>query len=164
MSELIHESCLMAKACAGIAFLALLAVPKLSAQMVRGTTVDAVGGPLAGAVVSLIDEKERTHASVLSSARGEYVLKADNAGRFVLRARALGYTPTVSDAFDLAREQIETRRIVFATRVSLAAVRVDGHPHVGNVRFCRLRFVLVSAGAENVNQLGADGHKHAGDH
>jgi hypothetical protein len=110
---------------AAIAFLSLFAATRLAAQIVRGTTVDAAGGPLAGAVVSLVDENQKTHASALSSDRGEYVLKADRAGRFVLRARALGYTPTISDAFDLAREQIETRRIVLATRVSLAAVRVD---------------------------------------
>ena len=116
----------MIRSGAAIALFALLASTTLSAQRVRGTTVDVAGLPLAGVVVHLVDENDKVHASALSSERGDFTLRALNAGRFVLRARALGYTPVASNMFALNESSIETQRLIFATRVSLAAVRVDG--------------------------------------
>lgn len=108
-----------------IVLLTLLGTTALSAQSVSGTVVDERGAVLAGAIVSLLDDRGVEQGSVLSSVRGAYELKASTSGRFRLRARMLGYLPVVSETFSLTGTSRETRTLVFATRVSLATIRID---------------------------------------
>ena len=84
----------------------LSAAPALAhAQIVRGTVTSAVGsGRVAGAVVLLVDSALTTHARTLTSDSGTFMVGAGAAGRFHLKVMRIGFTPTESPAFDLARD------------------------------------------------------------
>lgn len=110
---------------ATLVMLTLLCPTSVPAQSVSGTVIDGQGVLLAGAIVSLLDDRGIEHASTLSSVRGAYELKTSTIGRFRLRARMLGYLPVMSESFPLTSTSRETRTLVFATRVSLATVRID---------------------------------------
>ena len=84
----------------------LSATPALThAQIVHGTVSSAVGsGRVAGAVVLLLDSALTTHARTLTSDSGTFLVGAGSPGRFHLKVMRIGFTPTESRTFDLARD------------------------------------------------------------
>ncbi|MEW1659908.1 MFS transporter [Streptomyces sp. NPDC093707] len=59
----------------------------------RGRVVDAAGGPVAGAAVTLIDRHGQQSGVTTAAADGSYALTAPAAGTYVLTGAAPGHTP-----------------------------------------------------------------------
>jgi hypothetical protein len=100
----------------------------LGAQVIRGSVVlpDSVT-PLAGAIVAAADVRRSggTAAQALANARGEFVLRLPQAGRYGLRVLRIGYRPTVGPTVDVGATDTVRVRIVFrAEAVMLSAVNV----------------------------------------
>ncbi|MBV2353725.1 MFS transporter [Streptomyces sp. J2-1] len=64
----------------------------------RGRVLDAAGGPVARAKVTLIDRRGRQAGATLSGADGSYALAVPGEGPYVLAARAAGHGPLASAA------------------------------------------------------------------
>lgn len=77
------------------------AVPAVG-QTVRGAVVDAaIGEPVAGAVVGLLDDEGDWIVGTLSRPGGRFLLRAPEPGRYRLSARAIGREPVETDAFEV---------------------------------------------------------------
>jgi MFS family permease len=64
----------------------------------RGRVLDAEGGPVARAKVTLIDRRGRQAGATLSAEDGSYALAVPSQGAYVLAARATGHGPLASSA------------------------------------------------------------------
>lgn len=80
----------------------------LRAQIIHGTVSSAVGaGRIPGAVVLLLDSTSlTTYARALTSDSGAYSIRVTVPGRYHLKVMRIGFRPTVSQTFDLARDSI----------------------------------------------------------
>ena len=98
----------------------------LAAQLVRGSVTErGSGAPLAGVVLSLVNDGGRAVAATLSDARGAYELRAPGAGRYTLLAKRIGVRPTSIAPFALAAHETHQELIEVDPVVpSLGAVRV----------------------------------------
>ncbi len=120
-----HLSSRLASRLASLALLSLLA-PPLSAQLVRGAVTErGSGAPLAGVVLTLVDDEGRTVVAGLSDAGGAYELRAPRAGRYALLVKRIGVRPTRTAPFALAADEARREPIeVDAVVPALGAVRV----------------------------------------
>ncbi|MCC6245526.1 MAG: carboxypeptidase regulatory-like domain-containing protein [Gemmatimonadaceae bacterium] len=110
---------------AGIVATLLVAPHSASAQVVRGTVVDATQRPVAGVVVALLDSAETVVARALTIDNGEYRVVAPRSGRYRLRTLRIGYQPTTSAPYALAEGSVTLVPLtVDGVRVQLAAVTV----------------------------------------
>ncbi len=90
--------------------LLLLLVPRLQAQLVRGTVTErASAAPLSGVLVTLLDSTSHTIGSALSDEGGAFAIRAPAAGRYHLDAKRIGVKRFSSQPFVLAEG--ETRRL-----------------------------------------------------
>ena len=86
------------------AVLALCLVTPLEAQVVRGALVEAMSGRgVSGAFVSLLDEAGVEHQRVMTDALGRWTLEPTSAGRFLVRAVAVGRQSWTSNPFAIDR-------------------------------------------------------------
>ncbi|MBK6489011.1 MAG: carboxypeptidase regulatory-like domain-containing protein [Gemmatimonadetes bacterium] len=80
--------------------------PSALAQLVRGAVTErGSGAPLAGVVLTLVDDEGRTVVAGLSDAGGAYELRAPRAGRFALLVKRIGVRPTRTAPFALAADE-----------------------------------------------------------
>ncbi len=105
--------------------------PRLAAQEVRGTVVEAATArPIEGAFVSLLDERGVAIASNLAGADGAYVLRTPVPGTYVLRVERIGYETWSSARFPLRRGESVTSRLTIpirAVRLEDLAVTVESN-------------------------------------
>jgi len=95
LSKTLARWCLMLGAVPGL----------LHAQIIRGTVSSAVGaGRVPGAVILLLDSSLTTRARALTSDSGTFAIGALAPGRFHLKVMRIGFRPTESRVFDLARD------------------------------------------------------------
>ena len=99
------------------------------AQVVRGVVTEAASGsPVAGALLSLLrDGSDSILASVLTTAAGEYAIRAPSPGRFRITAKRIGVRRFASAPFDLGDG--ETRPVnvpLDAIALALPEVTVSG--------------------------------------
>lgn len=109
--------------------LAVFAASPLPAQVVRGRVTEVnQSTPVPGALVSLLaDTGETAIASVLTSATGEYAVRAPLPGRYRVSFKRIGVRRFVSAPFDLAAS--ETRALdvqLDAIALTLPEVAVSG--------------------------------------
>ncbi|MEP7346163.1 MAG: carboxypeptidase-like regulatory domain-containing protein, partial [Gemmatimonadaceae bacterium] len=91
-------------------FALALCAPSVGAQLVRGTVTERTSGaPLSGVLVTLVNEASRTVGSALTSERGDYGIRAPEAGRYRIDAKRIGVRRFSSPVFDLTAG--ETREI-----------------------------------------------------
>ena len=85
------------------ALLLLIASPQAAAaQTVRGLMIDSVSrAPLAGAFLTLIDDKGVERARAMTNAAGEYALTAPATGTYRVRSKRIGFRPLISKPFPL---------------------------------------------------------------
>lgn len=97
------------------------------AQLVRGELIDSVlGGPVAAAIVTLVDASGAEHARSLTDALGQFRIRAPSAGEFRLRVRIVGFDAWESEPLPLAVGQTVVRRIpLMLVRVKLPAFTVE---------------------------------------
>ena len=120
----------------GLACLLICGLPSgASAQVVRGRIVDALDGePVSGAWVLLLDSAERAHSRSLTDALGRFVVRADSAGSFRLRALVVGYEKWESPYIALeVGQSIEQEVTMNLLRVALPAFTVEAE------QTCRVR-------------------------
>jgi hypothetical protein len=119
---------MLARALAGGALLAatLVTVRSLGAQTITGTVVLADSAtPVRGVIVLALDGRGVEIARGLTSASGQYSLRAGAPGRYHLRLLRIGYRPTEGPTIDVGDDRTDVGRIVFAGReVVLSAVNV----------------------------------------
>ncbi|HEV2672247.1 MAG TPA: carboxypeptidase-like regulatory domain-containing protein [Gemmatimonadales bacterium] len=92
-------------------WLALLVISTgtLEAQTVRGQLVDSISrSPLAGAFLTLVDERGVEHARAITDGAGQFVLTAPAAGTFHVRSKLIGFKPYVSPALTLLSGEATT--------------------------------------------------------
>ncbi|HEY5056066.1 MAG TPA: TonB-dependent receptor [Acidobacteriaceae bacterium] len=76
----------------------LVFAPMAGAVMVRGIVADALGKPVAGARVQLVQGKSVVAAGV-ANADGTYEIRSTQAGRFTLLTSAAGFLPAIGEDF-----------------------------------------------------------------
>ena len=82
-------------------FLATTSLP-LGAQIVRGTVTErGTNRPLAGVLLSVLDERDSVTTATLSSESGDFELRAPRPGRYVLEAKRIGLRQVRFPAFGL---------------------------------------------------------------
>jgi len=114
---------------APVLVIAALAVPTaLPAQSVRGQLTDSITrAPLAGAFLTLVDERGVEKARTITNNAGEFLLTAPAAGAFRLRSKRIGFRPYVSPPLTLtAGGAISYSAAVDPIPVALAQVVVQG--------------------------------------
>lgn len=119
---------------------ALLLLPgALGAQVIEGLLVDAeVGLPIQGATVVLMDTDNKQHMSVVTDARGRFVLEAPEPGDYMLWAERGGYASVVSPTITLAAEQVLDYELKVARlRSNTPAPPEDLDPAESVARFAR---------------------------
>ena len=96
----------------GVGF--VLALPlSVSAQIVRGQVVDSiVGTPIAGGVVTLIDETGSEVARTMTDEEGLFLLRAQSPGQYHLRAEGEGYRVSDFPRFELAAQGMLAYRLL----------------------------------------------------
>src|SRR5687768_5102924 len=94
----------MVRAAWRYAVLAVLVTAPLPAQVVRGRVTEVnLPAPVPGALVSLLPETgDATLVSVLTSATGDYAIRAPGPGRYRVAIKRIGVRRFVSETFDLA--------------------------------------------------------------
>jgi hypothetical protein len=87
----------------GTLLLLLLLCPATAwAQGIRGVVLDAeTNQPVNAATVALLDFREEVVRSVITDARGAFVIRVGETGRFYLRAERIGYATVTSRPLDL---------------------------------------------------------------
>jgi len=108
---------------------AALAVPtSLPSQSVRGQLTDSITrAPLAGAFLTLVDERGVEKARTITNNAGEFLLTAPAAGAYRLRSKRIGFRPYVSPPLTLtAGGTISYSAAVDPIPVALAQVVVRG--------------------------------------
>ncbi len=114
---------------APVLVVAALAVPAvLPAQSVRGQLTDSITrAPLAGAFLTLVDERGVEKARSITNNAGEFLLTAPAAGAYRLRSKRIGFRPYVSPPLTLtAGGAISYNAAVDPIPVALAQVVVQG--------------------------------------
>ena len=104
-------------------------------QVVRGRLLDADGSTaIGGAMVSLVDGRDRELDRNLTRESGLYQLMATVPGRYRVRADRIGYATTYSDYFEIAAgDTIPVDLVARVEAVSLAGIEAEGE------RRCRVR-------------------------
>jgi len=112
------------------ALLLLTAVPATLtvAQTVRGLLTDSVSrAPLAGAFLTLIDERGAERARAMTNGAGEFTLNAPAAGTYRLRSKRIGFRPLISPPLALrAGEAMGYNAAIDPIPISLREVVVAG--------------------------------------
>jgi hypothetical protein len=112
----------------------LLAAPA-RAQTVHGTLVDSAGQPVEQVLVALVGPGGRQAGGALTSASGEFRIRAPGAGRYSLRAERVGYATLSTPAFDLREGETHEERVVASGR----AVALQGVVVTPRNRRCAVR-------------------------
>lgn len=101
---------------------------QLKAQSVRGTLVEEGSGiPIEGAFVVLLDGSDSTVAGTLTDDRGVFLLQAQAAGRYAVRAERIGYDSFSSPPLSLTLgPPLQYRLEMPVSPVVLAALNVEG--------------------------------------
>ncbi len=87
---------------AAVMLLSSFASLPASAQVVRGTVTErGTSRPLAGVLLSVLDERDSVAVATLSSEGGDFELRAPRAGRYVLEAKRIGLRQVRFPAFGL---------------------------------------------------------------
>src|SRR5437867_6201390 len=82
---------------AGLLLLTAVPATLTVAQTVRGLLTDSVSrAPLAGAFLTLIDERGAERARAMTNGAGEFTLNAPAAGTYRLRSKRTGFRPLIS--------------------------------------------------------------------
>jgi iron complex outermembrane receptor protein len=93
-----------------LAFVCVLFSSLASAQAnpkISGVVKDEQGKPLQSATVSLLREKDSSLAkAAITDAAGQYEFSISKPGRYIVSVVLVGYTKTVSSAFDLATADV----------------------------------------------------------
>ncbi len=108
---------------------AALAVPtSLPAQSVRGQLTDSITkAPLAGAFLTLVDERGVEKARTITNNAGEFLLTSPAAGAYRLRSKRIGFRPYVSTPLTLtAGGTISYSAAVDPIPIALAEIVVQG--------------------------------------
>lgn len=125
----LHRSCAI---WGSTAVLSALTGVSLAAQSVSGTVLGANGRPAFGAVVELLDSTSTPVTRALAGSTGAFVLRSLAAGRYVVRARQVGWRPTVSSPIDLRTGVTDTITLRFVgSPISLDTIRVAGRSVCG---------------------------------
>jgi hypothetical protein len=109
--------------------LAVLVAMPLGAQVVRGRVTEMNSAqPVAGALVSLLAETgDDAIVSVLTTATGEYAVRAPLPGRYRLAVKRIGVRRFVSAGFDLAAGETGSMDVAIdAVALTLPQVTVSG--------------------------------------
>lgn len=106
-----------------------------SGQVVRGRLLDSDGSTaVGGAMMSLVDDRDRQLARNLTRESGLYQLAATLPGRYRVRADRLGYATTYSRYFEISAGDTAVIDIVARVEaISLAGIEAEGD------RRCRVR-------------------------
>jgi Carboxypeptidase regulatory-like domain len=118
-----------------VACAALVAAAPARAQTVRGTLVDSAGRPVEQVLVALVGPGGRPAGGALTSAAGQFVIRAPAAGRYSLRAERVGYTTVSTPAFELREGETHEERVVASGR----AVALQGVVVTPRNRRCAVR-------------------------
>ncbi|WP_438484178.1 MFS transporter [Streptomyces sp. S186] len=94
----------------------------------RGRVVDAAGGPVPGATVTLIDRHGRQAGVTTAAADGGYALAAPAAGTYVLTGAAPGHTPQAVSATCAGAATVAEARLVLTPAGSRLAGTLLGGP------------------------------------
>ena len=114
--------------------LSAAAPPPSQAQIVRGRVLNADGGGIGGAMVTLVDHQSNDGARTLTTETGHFQLIAPTPGRYRLRADRIGYAATLSEHFDVPqRETVQVDIFAPVEAISLAGIDATGDPR------CRIR-------------------------
>ena len=107
---------------------ALLTAVPAWAQAVRGrVTEQGTGGPVAGAVVMLLDANGARVTATLSDGQGAFAMRAGAPGTYSLRAERVGYATANSPALSLgAGETAEQTLVLQPRQVTLEPLLVTG--------------------------------------
>lgn len=113
---------------AALAFLGFLSPGPAEAQTVQGQLLDRdTGQPVEGALVLLLGSDGKEFDGYLSNDAGRFLLRAPEAGTYLVRADRIGYETVSSEAFSLAPRQIFGLRLEMAeTAIQLDELRVEG--------------------------------------
>lgn len=114
---------------------ALLAAAPLRAQTVRGALVDAAGRPVEQVLVALVGPGGQPAGAALTSASGQFHIRAPGPGRYSLRAERVGYATVTTPAFDLGDGETREERVVASGR----AVALQGVVATARNRRCAVR-------------------------
>jgi len=100
----------------------------LRAQTVRGQLTDSISrSPLAGAFVTLVDDRGTESVRAIASAAGEFTLTAPTAGTYRIRSKRIGFRPYVSTPLALrVGETVSFNAAVDPIPVPLEQVVVAG--------------------------------------
>src|SRR3954471_19229275 len=90
---------------------ALLGAAPLRAQTVRGELVDAAGRPVEQVLVALVGPGGHQAGAALTSASGQFRIRAPGPGRYSLRAERVGYATVTTPAFDLGDGETREERV-----------------------------------------------------
>ena len=109
--------------------------PAADGQVVRGRLLDIDGSTgIGGAMMSLVDDRNRQFGRVLTRESGLFQLSAEAVGRLRIRADRIGYATTYSDYFDLSATDTITIEVVARVEaVSLAGIEAEAESR------CRVR-------------------------
>ena len=113
----------------------LAAAAPARAQTVHGTLVDTAGRPVEQVLVALLGPGGRQVGGALTSARGEFRIRAPGAGRYSLRAERVGYATAATPTFELREGETREERVVAAGR----AVALQGLVVTPRNRRCAVR-------------------------
>jgi hypothetical protein len=104
-----------------------VAAAGVGAQTLTGRVLDEAGsGPVAGAVVSLLDPDGSRRADVLSDSLGRFRLAPPEAGEYVVEVVRLGYESTRSPLFALGTTgMVEVEVVVRALPIGLEGLEVS---------------------------------------
>ncbi|HVG46397.1 MAG TPA: carboxypeptidase regulatory-like domain-containing protein [Longimicrobium sp.] len=114
---------------------ALAAAGPARAQVVHGALVDTAGRPVEQVLVALVGPGGRQVGGALTSASGEFRIRAPGAGRYSLRAERVGYASVVTPAFELKDGETREQRMVASGR----AVALQGVVVTPRNRRCAVR-------------------------
>lgn len=115
--------------------LAVFAALPAGAQAVHGTLVDPAGKPVEQVLVALVDGTGRQAGAALTTAGGEFTVRAPGAGRYSLRVERVGFSTVTSPAFDLGAAETREERLVASGR----AVMLEGLVITPGARRCAVR-------------------------
>lgn len=105
--------------------LALLGVPRVDAQTLRGTVRDPANRPLSGVLVLMLDSTSSVAARALTNERGEFTTASARAGTYRLRMMHIGFQPEISGPVALLSGGEITKSFVYVNaRVALDTVRI----------------------------------------
>ncbi len=122
----------------GQALRPLTIAPALQAQAVTGTVTDG-SGPVAGALVRLVDKWQRTRAWGLSDALGDYELQVAEPGDYTVLAQASGLSQALAAAPDISlsagtsQSGVDLALLAGANTLSGAVTRSSDGQGVGGI-------------------------------